>query len=136
MGSFIIAFTCLLQLVWATAIILNPAAADVTALYTVSRIFNDSFPELLIIIAILASIPTFLDLPKIAIAVCLLPQQIFLTFISERVAYWVYKGEFPDGVIRTSTFLLADQGWIVLLGAFHLLAVWKFLFKRNNWTYP
>lgn len=134
--SVTISMAITLHLVWATLLLIDPAAVNATSVNAIFK-FIHSPTELafaLYSVAILASFGLFTKIPWIVLL--LLPQQIALMMSAAGAIDAMWLAQFADGVSRPRTFLIADQLYSVLLAMGHTFAasvhVNRLIRRRNG----
>lgn len=121
--SIMVLFSVALHLTWAVLIMHDNSAMNATAVHGVGRFITS--PELLAwtfaSAAWFAVLGMFTKVPWIILL--LIPQQILLMFSAAGVIESVWIAQFADGVVRSRSFLAADQSYSVLAAIGHSLAM-------------
>ncbi len=122
-----------LQYVWAAALILDPAALNVTSIHSLllqhydAKPIASTFYRILLATILLftstLSIVGFFQRHKLYTILAIIPQQFIMCFVSVGLLYYIWLGQFADGVVRTPIFLLADQVAPIFLTIFHTWAL-------------
>jgi hypothetical protein len=106
-----------LHAIWASLLLFSSEPEQTTAIYTLSRLFPNQYglAIVLITVASCALYGLFKKGGNITDRVLLLaPQQILLGISAAGAVRAMALGEFADGTVRSSAFLIADQAPAVL----------------------
>jgi hypothetical protein len=127
-----ICMACVLHVIWAVGLWVEPASIHATGLYTVMVIARDTTIAALIFagVAVLATIGLASKRHAVQVAM-ILPQQIVLWFSVVGALHAMYLGQFADGVQRAHWFLIVDQVPVVLITLGHTAAL-IFIAERRN----
>lgn len=121
-ASFMIAYVTALQLWWASALLISPEAATVSALWDLRIVFGEALPWVLITAALLAM--CFMMTPKRPLALALIaPQQVIVTYSTITASRIVLSGLLPSGIGQNRAMLMASLGPVLLACFFHALSV-------------
>lgn len=121
--SLMVLFSVALHLLWAVLIFHDHSAVNATAVHGVGKFIES--PILLAMtfagVAWCATLGIFTRLPWIVLL--LIPQQIVLLFSAVGVVEAIWLAQFADGVVRSRSFLAADQIYTVLAAVGHTFAM-------------
>ncbi len=124
-----------IQYVWAIAMAMDPSVLNITAVNTFLPYFHlslgpyDSHTFHRWILAIIlfmtgtCSMLAFKYKRKLHTLLALVPQQFVLFLSAGGALHAIILGQFADGTVRSSGFLLADQSSIIILAVFHTWAM-------------
>lgn len=119
----IIAYAIALHLIWAMALSVAGDAGYTTATIAGHDLLGFVYPPLLLMSAVVGIICLDRSLSARCFLLAAIPQQIFLTLSAMTAMNAIYEGAFPDGVIRSTSFLLVDQAPALLAAVFHGAAI-------------
>jgi len=127
LGKYIILYACILHLMWAILLLINPMAGNATALAILLQIFGGPIRTavILFVVAVTAMWFPFLryTVSKRALAFMLIPQQLVMLMSAGNGIYAAAVGHFSDGVARAHEFILADQLSVILLALLYSVAI-------------
>src|SRR5688572_27385699 len=106
-----------LHMLWAGLMVFSSQPEHTTAIYPLSRLFPNPYGLALILVAVAgcATYGLFKRGPGITDRVLLLaPQQLVLGVSAAGALHAMALGQFADGTVRSSAFLIADQAPAVL----------------------
>ncbi len=130
LGKYIIGFACLLHLVWAVILLIDPRAANATPISIICALTGNSRPiviTMFLLVAVLASL--FLDLRirarinLTALSMCLIPQQIVLWCSAGAGIYATFTQHYADGVAKSWAHILTDQSPMILMALLYTVAL-------------
>jgi hypothetical protein len=126
-----ICMACIMHMVWAVGLMLEPGAINATGLYTVLIVARDTITASAVFgsVAILAMVGLRTGWDRALGVLLILPQQIILWFSVVGAAHAMYLGQFADGVQRAHWFLIVDQLPVILIAVGHTAAL---LFIAEN----
>jgi hypothetical protein len=130
LGKYIIGFSCLLHLGWASLIAINPRAVNATPLSGIYILCQQNIPMtifILVSVAVMASLFLSFRLRQrynlASLAVLLLPQQIIL-WISAGSGIWATVVQhYADGIERSWAHIATDQLSIILMAFLYTIAI-------------
>lgn len=131
--KWIIWYAIVMHWIWGITLLFS---RDPLAITTISSLIASGFvtaPHAAIMylsIAFLALIG--MAAPKVVGVLLLIPQQIVLIISAVGAFRAMMTGVFPDGAIRSHSFLVADQIPAVLAAIFHLFAVYLNYFSKED----
>lgn len=124
--TWLISYVALIHVAWAGLLVLSPTAGHAT---TTSALVTKLPLErgLVVILLLLASACAFWVLfghpkPSHTTAWLLFPQQVLLLLAAIGAAEAITFSHFADGVVRSRSFIAADQCWVILLCFAHVSA--------------
>lgn len=122
--SLMILYAVSLHILWGISIIFEPSASKITATAFLSEMFNSNLliGTIYIIIGILASFSLFGRPKKWKLIMALFQQALLIQSSFSALKCMIY-GQFPDGVVRPTLFILADQSSIILAMILHSVAL-------------
>lgn len=114
-------FAVILHLIWATTLIVgNGANRRTTGLYALSQLFPNHVGLAVILIAVAGcALLGILSRPSLGKVFLLVPQQLVLGVSAAGALHAMAASQFADGVVRSQTFLIADQSPVVLALLIH-----------------
>lgn len=124
----IILYAVALHFIWAICLFVNPNVLHITAMGTYLDYFSPTTPHatllgiLFCVVAILAVVGLFVK-DKLSRLLLMIPQQMMLVISAAGALQAMISGSFADGVIRTHSFLIADQLPAILVATGHFIAV-------------
>ena len=122
----VVTVAALMHLVWAYCLLVDPSSINVTAMYGIKFLALSLPTTILVLYAVAALALCALPLRSgWGRVLCILPQQVILLISAVGVLRAMWFGEFADGTLRTSPFLIADQIPVLLLAGFHMLSVYR-----------
>lgn len=127
-----ILYAIVLHLVWALTLYLDDSAANATAVASIRYAIPRPFGILaMLLVAGLAVVG--LSMRNAWHATMLMIPQQFLLLISAGGAFEaMWEGQFADGVVRPTAFIVADQMPAILAAIGHVLAI--FAMAREAWS--
>lgn len=115
-----------LHLIWSILLLVSDAPKSTTAIYTLSQLFPNRYglSIVLVVVAGCALYGLFKHTSGVTDRVLLLaPQQLILGISAAGAIRAVALGQFADGTVRSSAFLLADQAPAVLALLVHSASI-------------
>lgn len=119
----VILYAIILHYIWAATLLIDGAAAAVTATSGLYGRFDLVIPYFLIFAATTALLSLFLPRTTLWPILLVLPQQFALTLSAYTALSAMVVGQFADGTIRPPAFIIADQCPAVLIMLFHTVAI-------------
>lgn len=125
----IVVYAIGLHMLWAVMLMFDRSVSGVTAVWALTIFLSRPVCiVLLIVVAMMASMAAFMLKNKHAAAMFMIPQQMVLFLSAGGAIEAMVASKFPDGVLRPSVFIIADQAPVVLAAFCHMMAtlhVWK-----------
>jgi hypothetical protein len=121
--SIMVLYAIALHLSWAVILLFDHQAINATALNALARYIYP--PELLVWVIASAAIAALIALStrRPWIVLLLLPQQVLLMMSASGAAEAIWLSQFADGVIRSRSFIAADQLYSILAAIGHTAAI-------------
>lgn len=132
-NNWVFLYGILLHLVWGLTLLQSVDPLNVTAISTIVSLGITSAPMagyFYLFVAMMAILGLFG--PKPAGFFFLLPQQVVLICSAFGAIQAMVTGVFADGVVRSTTFLIADQSPAVIAAIVHSLAVWSNFLRLSD----
>ncbi len=122
-----------LHMWWAFLLMLDDSASMATGLAALQKIIpNNMYLSLALFTASCASLMGILIVRPWAI-VLLLFQQVLLLFSAAGTVEAIWLSQFADGVIRSRTFIAADQGYAFIMAVCHSVALAMHVKLSRKW---
>lgn len=118
----IVPLCAVIHATYALIYLLAPAVAHITALHLLHDLIGPLMAPVLLAVAVLSLTPLAVHSPAWAVHLFLWPQQFVLFLMAASALEAVAFGTYPDGVVRPSLFILADQCYAPYLALAHLAA--------------
>jgi hypothetical protein len=132
--SVIVLYAIALHLTWAVAIFFDENVRQVTAIHELSTYAPYPWTEFILgAVAILALAGLFIK-SRLWSVLLMLPQQMILFLSAFGGIEAMYMASFPDGVVRTHAFLIADQMPVILAAVGHTIAILNSAQGENVWN--
>ena len=114
-----------LHVTWGVLLLIDDQAANCTPIaHSLSWVQS---PGLLASIYFAASglalLGATVDIGFMPALICILPQQFVLMFSSVGAMLAIYNSQFPDLVVRSRSFIAADQSIEIIVAIFHTISV-------------
>lgn len=122
-GVGIIAYAICMHLIWAVTLTAAPDAGFTTRTAAGHEVLGFAYPASLFIAALCGLVCLDRYLSAWWFVLAAIPQQFFLTMSAYTAVNAICRGTFPDGVVRTTAFLLVDQSPALLAAFFHAVAI-------------
>jgi hypothetical protein len=121
----IIVYASILNLVWGILLYFDPGAGHTSTLNDLSHILGQNICYTLLGFGLLALLPIIHPLPVIFSLILLLPQEltIFISLVTALTA--MFNAQFADGVIRSHSFIIADQFPAVLIAILYTYSLFE-----------
>lgn len=107
----------------AVMLLINPGVSGITVLHFVCQYFGSWSWQVLMLASVLAITPMVIRSSSKTIHLLLWPQQGVLLLMAMAALQASVLGAYPDGVIRPSSFIFADQCYAVYAMVAHLAVV-------------
>ena len=123
-----------MHFVWAAGLMLDPAAANATAVHALLLAATTPFvaASLLIIVALSALVGVFMPAKIGAWRVLLmLPQSAILIMSSTGAGYAMLQRSFADGVQRPAWFIIVDQIPIIMITLGYIIAISRLVLQHE-----
>lgn len=130
----IVLYAVLLHIIWAVSLIINPAVSGVTGIHILLHYMGSPLLTAIVLLAaaVFAVLGCVVWQPYRAFF--LLPQQLLLLLSASGALWAMITAQYADGVLRTHTFLIADQAPALLAAAFHTIAIVVLARREIAWT--
>ena len=130
--KWIVYFAAVLHLFWAAMLIRYDPPSRTTALHFLTTVFGfASLTALCLLGASLLSLTALNRNKADLLNLCLfLPQQILMILSAGGAISAMIEGRFADGVLRPSSFIIADQIPPIFAMIFHTCAISEEYFRR------
>lgn len=112
-----------MHITFAILYLINPQVGGITALHLARELLGSATWAALLGAALIAVLPMAIELPARIVHLCLWPQQLVLFLSAVSALQASYLGMYPDGVVRLTSFIYADQCISVYLMGAHLAAL-------------
>lgn len=121
----------ILHFTYAVGYLIDHEVAHITALHIAYVIFGSLLWLVMIMVGVIALLPTIVKPPTYLTHFCLWPQcaMLFLMVLSAFEA--AYLGSYPDGTIKQNVFILIDQSYTFVLFGMHYFATVQYALSRR-----
>lgn len=110
---------------YAIGFLIERDVGSITALSLVHSLFGNFVWAVLLAVAAIAMIPIIIEMPAKRIHLCLWPQQSIMFLMAASALAAAVRGHYPDGYVRSFTFIFSDQCYAIYLMIGHLAATWR-----------
>jgi hypothetical protein len=131
-ATLMVFYGCLLHLVWAGTLLIENTAMNGTAMHALYVMFG-SVNILFVALLAVSGCAAWGAISQWRHAMFLvIPQQIFLLVSAAGALEAMWLGQFADGVLRSSAFIVADQIYVVLTAFGHSIAIISLLLRDRR----
>lgn len=125
--SIVIGGICAITMVWAVCLLRDPLVTTITGIHSLAELAGGSITlSLWLVLACALSVVGMSTYQRHRWCIALLlPQQIMLLIAAAGQVNSMIIGQFADGTVRTSDFLMADQCPMVVMAVCHIVAMLK-----------
>ena len=113
------------HLVWASALMIDPAAGFVTAIHALVLFLGQTGTVAALTFGSIMSLMALFANSSRSVGWLLIPQQVILCVSGAGAIEAMWLSQFADGVIRPQAFLIADQLPALLFAIGHTVAIFK-----------
>lgn len=121
----IVPLCAIVHITYAICYLINVNVGQITALHVTNSLFGRFIWVAFIVAALASLVPMFVRLRPAIIHLYLWPQQFMLFLMAISAMEAAVGGSYPDGTVRSHSFIYADQCLIVYLAIAHFIALYR-----------